>query len=42
VLAPPPPTSVAFHNSIIGNFMAYQDWPETNLLQLIGHPENSE
>jgi len=33
---------VPFHKSIIGNFMVYQDWLETNLLQLFGHPENSE
>jgi len=33
---------VPLHNSIIGNFMVYQDRPETNLLQLFGHPENSE
>jgi len=33
---------VSFHNSIIGNFMVYQDRLETNLLQLFGHPENSE
>ena len=31
-----------FHNSIIGNFMVYQDLPEINLLQLFGHPDNSE
>jgi len=35
-------TEVPFHNSIIGNFMVYQDRPETNLLQLFGHPEYSE
>jgi len=35
-------TEVPFHNSIIGNFMVYQDRPETNLLQLFGHLENSE
>jgi len=28
--------------SIIGNFMAYQDRIETNLLQLFAHPETSE
>ena len=33
---------VPFHNSIIGTFMVYQDRLETNLLQLFGHPENSE
>jgi len=33
---------VPFHNSIIGNFMVYQDRPETNLSQLFGHSENSE
>ena len=31
-----------FHNSIVGNFVVYQDRPEINLLQLFGHPENSE
>jgi len=31
---------VRFHNSIIGNFMVYQDRSETNLLQLFGHPED--
>jgi len=35
-------TEVPFHNSIIGNFMVYQDRLETNLLQLFAHPENSE
>jgi len=33
---------VPFHTSIIGNFMVYQDRLETNLLQLFGHPQNSE
>jgi len=33
---------VSFHNSIRGNFVVYQDRLETNLLQLFGHPENSE
>ena len=33
---------VPFHNSIIGKFMVYQDRPEINLLQLFGHPDNSE
>jgi len=32
----------AFHNSIIGNFMIYDDRFETNLLQLFAHLENSE
>jgi len=43
-LHPHTPTSnnTAFHNSIIGNFMVYQDRLETNLLQLFRHPENSE
>jgi len=31
-----------YHNSIIGNILFYQDLLETNLLQLFGHPENSE
>jgi len=31
-----------FHDSILGNFMVYQHRLETNLLQLFGHPENSE
>ena len=35
-------TEVPFHNSIIGNFMFCQVGPATNLLQLFGHPENSE
>jgi len=35
-------TEVLYHNSIIGNIMFYQDLLETNLLQLFGHPENSE
>ena len=30
------------HNSIIGNFMVYQDRLESNSLQLFEHPENSE
>ena len=34
--------AVLFHNSIIGNFMVYQDRLEINLLQLFGHPDNSE
>ena len=33
---------VLYHNSIIGNIMLYQDLLETNLLQVFGHPENSE
>ena len=33
---------VAFHNSIIGNFIVYQDRFETNLLQLFTHPQVSE
>jgi len=33
---------VPFHNSIIGEFMVYQDRLETNSLQVFGHPENSE
>jgi len=31
-----------FHNSIIGNLMVYQDRIETNLLQLLAHPEISK
>ena len=42
----PPCTSTsnntAFHNSIVGNFVVYQDRLETNLLQLFGHPEDSK
>jgi len=34
--------TTAFHNNIVGNFMVYQDRLETNLLQLLGHPEISE
>ena len=42
-LSPPPPTSnTAFHNSITGNFVVYQDRLETYSLQLFEHPENSE
>jgi len=33
---------VPFHNSIIGNFIVYQDRIETDLLKLCAHPENSE
>jgi len=36
----PTSNTTAFHNSITCNFMAYQDWLETNLLQLFRHPEN--
>jgi len=32
----------SFRNSIIGNFMVYQDRLEINLLQLFRHPEISE
>ena len=38
----PPPNTIAFHNSVIGNFMIHQDRLETNLLQLFRHSENSE
>jgi len=38
----PTSNTTALHNSLIGNFMANQDWLETNLLQLFGHPENSK
>ena len=31
-----------FHNSIIGNFMVYQDRLETNLLQLFVNPKNTK
>ena len=31
-----------FHNSIIGNFIVYQDRTETDLWKLCVHPENSE
>ena len=41
-LCTPTSNNTAFHNSIIGNFMFYQDQLETYLLQLFGHPENSE
>jgi len=30
---------VPFHNSVIGNFMVYQDRLEINSLQLFGHPD---
>jgi len=35
----PTSNTTAFHNSIIGNFVVYQDRLETNLLQLFGHPK---
>jgi len=35
-------TDVPFYNSIIGNFIIYQDRIETDLLKLCAHPENSE
>jgi len=38
----PSSNTTAFHNSILSNFMAYQDRLETNLLQLFQHQENSE
>jgi len=38
----PSSNTAAFHNSITGNFMVYQDRLETNSLQLFRHPENSE
>jgi len=40
----PLPTSntTAFHNSIIGNFVVYQDRIETGSLQLFELPENSK
>jgi len=38
----PPSNTTAFHNSIIGNLMVYQDRLEKYLLQLFRHPENSE
>jgi len=31
-----------FHNSILGNFIVYQDRIETDLLKLCARPENSE
>jgi len=33
---------VPFHNSILGNFMVYQDRLEINLLQPFGHTHISE
>jgi len=40
---PPPPTSTTvFHNSIMGDFVVYQDRIETQSLQLFENPENSE
>ena len=33
---------VSFFKSIIGNFIVYNDWIETNLLQLFAHAETSE
>jgi len=41
-LCTPTSNTTAFHNSIIGNFMVYQDRLETNLLQLFRHSENSK
>jgi len=38
----PTSNTTAFHNSIIVNFVVYQDRIETNPLQLFEHPENSE
>jgi len=38
----PTSNTTAFHKSIIGNFVVYQDRLEINLLQLFGHLENSE
>ena len=35
-------TDVPFYNSIIGNFIVYQDRIETDLLKLCVQPENSE
>jgi len=32
-------SEVPFYNSIVGNFMSYQDPIETNLLQLFAHSE---
>jgi len=33
---------MVFHNSIVSNFMVYQDRFETNFLQLFMHPQLSE
>ena len=38
----PPTSTTVFHNSIIVNFVVYQDRPETYSLELFEHPENSE
>ena len=38
----PTSNTTAFHYSIIGYFMVYQDRLETNLLQLFRHSENSK
>ena len=38
----PTSNTTALHKSLIGNFMANQDWLENNLLQLFEHPENSK
>jgi len=38
----PTSNTTVIHNSIISNFMVYQDRLDTNSLQLFGHPENSE
>jgi len=35
-------TDVPFYDSIIGNFIVYQDRIETDLLKLCVHPKNSE
>jgi len=38
----PPPGTTVFHNSIKGKCVIYQDRFEKEILQLFGHPENSE
>ena len=38
----PTSNTTAFLNSIVGNFVIYQDWLQTNLLQLFGHLEDLE
>jgi len=40
--SPSPTSTTVFHNSIIGNFVVYQDRLKINLLQLFGHPDNLE
>jgi len=33
---------VPFHNSVVGNYMVYQNRIETNMFAAFAHPQNSE